>query len=537
MKRSLLAFALCAVILCSCGAEKITVDPSAPVIEFTARETNESGIPEYYLFDDNPEHLNSRFLLDGETPSSIAHFGDLTPGIYTVFSYHHRGYSADFNADLYYDAIFSSSDGGSFEILALGLDHNWDWNQAWADYTDTVVEMPEFLRTYNCTCGIGVEDKPHADDCPAIIRGETREPKTSDFESLNKNISLGGGDTAYLSEIEGRIRNEDMNRFRYGGWNEPMWMMLRFKVTGGTVNFDTAAYQNKNRAKACFTNRLRGPYDNEPQYKGIAKNAPEVTANINIEVDADTKSGAVPITVKNMRVPDGYTIPDGVFATNVNTWREERPVAAESDQMRLEYRDDTKLPLYGKNVSVTDNIWRFDPYHTKLYGGYDTEYEQELKRYGAAVGDDFIPNGNMADLRYPQDGEKSTDEFYKYTACNLGNFGVTEIYNIHAANLGDKPRTLKFEFKSIAGQVYRYRQTCGGLPVSDDGGKYLMKKFDDDPAEDPSSNTDPKERLKPAEHGDTLSFYLAPNENYDIKIEITTLTGCVAPMHNRFIIE
>lgn len=538
MKKIFITLTLCAALLCSCAAEDITVDINAPVIEFTARETDESGLPEYYLFDDNPEHLNSRFLLDGETPSSIAHFENLTEGIYTVFSYHHRGYSVDFNADLYYDTIFSSADGGSFEILNIGLDHDWNWTQAWADYTNTPVAMPEYLRTFNCTCGVGTGESAHADGCPAVIRDEKREPKTAEFECINKNFSLSGGSTAYLSEIEGRITREDINHFRYGGWNEPMWLMLRFKVTGGSIDFDTVAYQSIDEAKENFVSRLKGPYDNEPQYKGIAKNAPEVTADFDINLGGETPSGALPVTVKNMRVPSGFTIPDGVFATYVNTWREKRPIAAESDLMQLEYRDDTKLPLYGKNILDCDNVWRFDAYHTKHYGNYDRAYEKKLKKYGAATGDDFVPNTAMASLKYPTGGETSTDEFYKYNACNLGNFGVTEIYNIHAVNSDSVPRTLKFEFKSIAGQVYRYRQTdSGGKTVTDDGGTYIMKKFDDDPAEDPRSNADPKERLTPAEYGNTLSFSLDKNSEYDIKIEITTLTGCVAPMHNRFIVE
>lgn len=64
-----------------------------------------------------------------------------------------------------------------------------------------------------------------------------------------------------------------------------------------------------------------------------------------------------------------------------------------------------------------------------------------------------------------------------------------------------------------------------------------MKNFDDDPAEDPASTSDPKERLKAAEYSDTLSFDVKPNSECDIKIEVTTLTGCTAPMHNTMSIE
>lgn len=549
----LLTISISLIVLSGCSTAGVTViethepiemeyylDPDAPVIEFTAQTESEDGLPEYYLFDDNPEHLNSKFLADGETPSSIAHFENLTPGIYTVFSYHHRGYSVDFQADLYYDAVFSSADGGEFEILNLGIDHDWNWNQAWADYASENVSMPEFLRTFNCTCGAN-ENEYHSSDCPAVIRGEIRTPNTAKYDNLNKSKSISAGDTTYLSEYVRYISKNDINHFRYGGWNEPMWMMMRFKVTGGTVNFDTIAYTDKAAAKKNFSTLKKGAFDNESQYKGIAQNAPIVTAEFEYEIDDSTPSGAVPVTVKNARVPDGITIKDGIFATNVNTWREPHPIAAESDIMVLEYTDDTKLALYGDDVPETwkNNVWRFDPYHTKHYGNYDDEWNARLESYGVPTEERFQPNIDIIDTNSPSGTAIATDEFYKYNACNLGNFGVTERYKIHLKNSGTRERQFSFTLSSIAGQVYRYSLTDSetGEIITDDGGTYIMKKFDDDPREDPTSTSDPKERLKPAEYGDTITFELSPGKEYDAIIEITTLTGCIAPMHNQMNVQ
>lgn len=549
------AVLLALLLLCSCdmnentetpsvtALSEVSYDPNAPVISFETETVSSDGLPEYYLFDDNPEHLNSKFLADGDVPSSIAHFENLTSGIYTVFSYHHRGYSVDVNADLYYDAVFSTNDSGSFEILNLGLDHDWDWNQAWADYSGVPVVMPEFLRTFNCTCGenctcADTNGKCVNSDCQAVIKDQRRDPKTDEYNNLNVIKNISSGSPVYLSEFVSHISDEDINHFRYIGWNEPMWMMMKFKVTDGTVNFDTIAYQNIDEAKENFSLWLKGPFDNEPQYKGIAKNAPIVTAEFDYIITDDTASGPVPITVKNMRVPDGYTIPDGTFATNVNTWREPLPIAAESDMMLLEYIDDTKLTLYGKKAEYKDNIWRFDPFHTKTYGGYDVDYSNKLESFGIVTGDKFMPNGSMADIQYPKGTELSSNEFYKYTACNLGNFGVTEKYKIHVSNTGKKTRKFTFDLKSIAGQVYRYKQTDkDGKMTASDGGQYIMKRFDDDPKENPDSTADPKERLDPAEYSDTLKFDIEPGEEYDIEVEVTTLTGCVAPMHNTFGVE
>ena len=118
--------------------------------------------------------------------------------------------------------------------------------------------------------------------------------------------------------------------------------------------------------------------------------------------------------------------------------------------------------LYGSNVaeSEKDNVWRFDPYHTKHYGGYDKAAEKALREYGVAVGENFIPNSSILDINYPKGSEISTDEFYAYNACNLGNFGVTSRYIVHLKNSGTAQRTFSFSMESIAGQVYRYSQIC-----------------------------------------------------------------------------
>ncbi len=541
-----------AALLCSCGHKAIKTpsepvkptvtqntlyDPSAPVIEFTTEKAAADGTPEYYLFDDNPEHLNPRYLADGSAPSSIAHFENLRPGIYTVFSYHHRGDSVDPQTDLYFDAAFSSSVAGEFKILAIGLDHDWDWNQAWADYTNTAVSSPEYYKTYDCTCPDWRDHEQGTcthPDCPAIVRGEIKYPRTQEIDHLNTVNAVNSGTPLLLSDCIERIKNNDINHFRYTGYDEPMWLYMTFEVTSGTVTFDTLAYTSKSKALSNFSTLAKGAFDNEAQYKGIAFNSPVVTSEAYFTISHDTPSGAIPVTVKNMRNPEGYTIRNGTFATFVNTWREEQPIAAESDLMLLQYPDKTKSEQYGENVTNTDNIWRFDPYHTKCYEE-TAENSSFLSSYGIPTGDDFIPNSEMGLADHPKGDEISDNDFYKYTACNLGNFGVTTRYIIHVSNTDNAARTFSFSMKSIAGQVYRYSQAASdGSIITDDSGIYIMKKFDSDPAEDPASETDPKERLQAEEYGDTLSFNIDAGAENTITIEVTTLTGCTAPMHNIF---
>lgn len=511
---------------------------SEPVIEFTPVTHSEEGIAQYYLFDDNPEHLNPYFLADGDVPSSIAHFENLTEGIYTVFSYHHRGDSTDFEDELYFDAVFSASDSSSFEILAIGIDKNWDWNQAWADYTETTVRMPLYMKTFNCTCS-NTNGTCTNSNCPAIVRNEYRTPKTKLFTSINKIIHINNNSPIFLSDIESRIQTEDMNHFRYGGYDEPIWLMMKFRVLSGKITFDTLAYRHKITALNNFSILKKGPVNNEPQYKGISPNAPIVTAEFNYNISKSTPSGAIPVIVKNMRVPNGFLVENGTFATNVNTWKEEKPIAVESDLISMSYEDDNKLSLYGSNTVNRNNIWRFDMNHSKIYcSEYNDNDSKILIEYGIKLGDDFIPNIPVNKIAYPVCTESSSEDFYRLTACNLGNFGVTEKYIIHLKNTDSKTRVFSFEMKSIAGQVYRYKQTDkDGKILKDDGGEYYMKNFDADPAVDPNSQTEPKARITPPEYGDTLDFTISKFSECDIEIEITTLTGCTAPMHNTMYIQ
>ena len=517
MKR-LFTLLLMLIILCSCGKTEdyeLSLDSSAPVIEFSpVKETD--GASEFYLFDDNPEYLNSSFLADGENPNAIAYFDDLQEGIYTAFSYHHRGESVGYEEDLYFDVLFSG-DGCEIEILQLGLDHNWDWNQAWADFTGTPVSMPEYFKTFECTCG----RNPQRDNgmcktgCPAIKGNELRTPAYYGLSGMNEVIKVDG--KIFLSDIIPYISENDVNKFRYGGPVEPMWLMMKFRVLSGNAGFATVAYTSKEKAFENAGISGKGEFVNEPQYKGIADSAPFTVCEFNYNI---TKTGVVPVTVKNARVPDGNTDKDGWFATFINTWRLEKPIAVESDMLPLRYAD-----------NKMDMEWRFDPLHTKLYeDNYSDKDRKLLKEYGVT---DFVPNIPMSEINHPAGAQVSSYDFYRLTACNLGNFGVTTKYVMYITNSMDVDAGYVFEMKSDAGQVYRYSLTDEtGNIVYDDGGQYTMKRFDSDPAENKSGG-----RIEPADYSTEVVYTIPAGRTYTAVLEVTTLTGCNSPMQNRILVR
>ena len=66
-KTMVLGLTLISVILSGCGrevsnaaTEAASPDRADPVIQFEAQKTAADGTAEYYLFDDNPEHLSTQ---------------------------------------------------------------------------------------------------------------------------------------------------------------------------------------------------------------------------------------------------------------------------------------------------------------------------------------------------------------------------------------------------------------------------------------------------------------------------------------------
>ncbi len=528
MKKGLLIILgiLSAILISGCGADTYTGE--IPTLEFSKVTHTPDGKPCFYLFDDNPEYLNKNFLADGDIPSSIAHFDDLGEGVYTVFSYHHRGTAAESQEDLFFDLLFSADSGAKYKITKIGLDHNWQWNKAWADFTGTDVYLPEYLNTYNCTCQNGrcFEDDGICDgECDCIVKNQLVKADSGHYQGLNELQNISNG-YQLLSEIIPTIDKERINEIRHGGTVEPIWLIMEFEILSGSLDVSTMAYRDKEKAKENFGAMEKGYLDDEPQYKGRSENAPIVETELSYTFDNSTKSGFLPIRIINQRYPDGYIAKDGAFGTNVNTWKNKEILiaeSAESDMLCFTYQDKKKLSYYGENTDKGSDLWTFDPYHTSLY--------KEDKN------PDFRPNITMAEVDYPKGGENISPGFYEDYVLNLGNYGVRYLYTINLTNNSDRKITFNFSLNSVSGQVYRYSLYKGEELVCDDGGRYIMKKFDMDPAEDPKSKAEPKERLKPAKYTTTQRFELEPENEYVLKFETVVLTGCDAPMTNIFSVE
>ncbi len=525
----LLCFICIGILLCSCTPEQ-TYFGEIPNLKFSHVKYTHDGKPCYYLFDDNPEHLNKNYLADGEIPSSIAHFDSLAPGVYTIFSYHHRGSAAAKDTDMFFDVLFRASQKAEYKITKIGLDHNWQWNKAWADFTGVDVYAPEYLKTYNCTCTDSQCLKPDGacnnSNCSCTIKDELTKSNSGYYQGLNITSVVTPEKSFLLSEQIPVIKEDRVNEIRHGGYDEPIWLIMEFEILSGELTVDTLAYTDLEKAKANFETMEKGSLAKEPQYKGIADSAPIVKAELSYTFDDTTKPGALPIRIFNQRHPEGYIAKDGAFGTNVNTWKVKELIeaeSAESDLMHLTYKDSKKLDLYGESITDKNHIWHFDPFYTSMYDD--------------AGNPDFEPNIPMSQVNYPMGNKETPKDFYSKYVLNLGNFGVRYQYTFKLNNQSSVQRIFSFSMNSVSGQVYRYSLYSGNTLIKDDGGRYIMKKFDMDPGENPKSKTDPKERLEPAKYTTTEKFVLEPNTDYILNMEVVTLTGCDAPMTNILSVE
>lgn len=525
----ILCFICICTLLCSCTFEQ-TYFGEIPDLKFSHVKYTNDGKPCYYLFDDNPEHLNKNYLADGDSPSSIAHFDSLKPGVYTIFSYHHRGSAADKDTDMFFDVLFRSSQNAEYKITKIGLDHNWNWNKAWADFTGIDVHSPEYLKTYNCICPDGQCLNPDGvcnnSECPCTIKDELTKSDSNYYQGLNIPSVVSAEKSILLSEQIPVIKVDRVNEIRHGGYDEPIWLMMEFEILSGELIVDTIAYTDLNKAKSNFNIMKNGSLAKEPQYKGISNSAPIVQTELSYTFDDRTKSGALPVRIFNQRHPNGYIAKDGSFGTNVNTWKVKELIeaeSAESDLMLLTYKDSNKLELYGKNIIDKNDIWHFDPFYTSMYDDGENS--------------NFSPNIPMSQIDFPTGSKETPKDFYSKYVLNLGNFGVRYLYTFRLSNRSSNEKTFCFSMNSVSGQVYRYSLYSGDTLIKNDGGRYIMKKFDMDPAENPDSNADPKERFEPAKYTTTERFVLEANTDYILNFEVVTLTGCDAPMTNILSIE
>ena len=314
-------------------------------IKFEKITTDSDGVDHYYLFDDHPEHIRKCDLLDSDDPNYpkrlLSHHIALPPGKYLAFSYHHVN-SDLFGTPIYFDGVFYNTGGrsGNVTITKLTLSSgSWDIRRdPWQNY----IEGNNVLS--------------------------------------RENFSVTGTNPFWLSSITGlkQISNELTDGVVH--------MMMEFEVTGGSVNFATAAYKNAVTAKNYFLNHqeeTESVYENlNTILKGKGATAQIISAQeINYIIDgSDFVRGYLPVIINN----DAYANKEQkVFTTQAHILNDNiRAAEPGSSIVPLEYegigvtRDQSSLLETGY---LEEKTWTFDGTHTASVA--NIEIPENLQQY------------------------------------------------------------------------------------------------------------------------------------------------------------
>lgn len=364
-----------------------------------------------YLYNNNPEGIDDSMVAAGDDPRYISNHDGLEPDTYYLYmSYFNytgsgkRGYDIEVDVQITAkeDAVFTI-ENASFETIDVF---------AYEENGTVYHSMPEWQFNGVCADMLGV---------PIIDKRGTNEYIPHDYEPVT--VRLKAGETVWLSEY---FENYDVVHFA-----DPVHFQALIEMESGVVDMDTAALPH---------NGILGDRSDVPEdigfgiyrydytVKGIADTLPKVETDVlEYEIDDTHPDGTIlPGTVYNQYSPDGLTV--DTWCSNINPVSDywSKYTAVESDMIKLEYEDDNKLTYYGKNVKDKDNIWRFDTRHTSV---------SEYTALSGKSRDDYSPNFEVEDIFL---------EGIEPAACNLGNYGVIETYNLEITNNGNEDRYFEY---------------------------------------------------------------------------------------------
>lgn len=353
-----------------------------------------------FIYCNNPEYLSEADLSSDEnpTPTYMMKNENLKPDNYSVFFCFYNWTDFAIEPDIEFvseDAVITINSIGYY----IPQDHEyWDCLGAWSDYL-----------------GINI----HTLDSKQYVPYQNID--------LPKTFSLKDG-------------REWISKFIYNykpvSSKVTFNMLVDFTIEEGSADVNFTALKNYGAAGDRThhdENASRGKYLNDTTIKGIEKESLPITeCDLNIDIDAAVKNGErMPVEVYNQYFPKGTG--SDCWMTNINPSRDgflySKGVASSSDMLTFEYEDDNKTEYYGEDITERDNIFLFDIFH------YNTlEYEDGMPWKQS----EHIPNAAMDKTLSIK---KLPDTRWQF---NLGNFGVTNRYNITVTNSDTVPRSLNF---------------------------------------------------------------------------------------------
>lgn len=252
--------------------------------------------------------------------------------------------------------------------------------------------------------------------------------EAQDYEPVT--IEIKKGDTIWLGEYA-----LDYSVIPYA---KPAQLMGEIELTKGEISFNVAAFKSGRELgdRSGFDPKAKfGKYAYTRTQKGIADTLPKVNAYLEYTIDNTVQDGDFfKNKVYNQYEKDGFVT--DVWCSHLNPQDDiwSKKISAESDLLAFEYEDNSKLEYYGSRVKKDkiNNVWVWDPYHSDT-----THYEGAVTWFEKA--EDYYPNYELSPYR--------SNQGY---ACSMGNYCVTESYNLKVKNTTSKDKYFEYVAQTIS---------------------------------------------------------------------------------------
>ena len=394
------------VLLCALG-----VSASAADMTFTPEGEGK------WIYCNNPEAIRNQDLMnsDDNPPSYIMNNENLEPDLYDFLICHinytdsNGGYGAGYEIEV--DVELTAVEDSEITINKAFFEAVEDESFIFSDGT-----WSKETNKFGCINGLASMLGVNLSQLNGawLYEAKPYEPVT---------VELKKGETIWLSDY--------MDDYTSIGYHKPSQILGELSLNYGKMNFNVAAFKTGDELKdrsSFDPNAKFGKYSYTRTEKGIADSLPKVNVDLEYTIDNTYKDGEyIKNKVFNQYQPDGYVT--DAWCTNLNPQDDiwSKDISVQSDLLTLTYKDDSKLDYYGSNVKEKEknNLWIWAPYHsdTAEYPGASTWYNRE----------DYVPNYELS--------VKRSNQGY---GCSMGNYCVTEAYNLKVKNVTNKDKYFEY---------------------------------------------------------------------------------------------
>jgi hypothetical protein len=388
---------------------------TTPELKFAPENTNE-----YYIFCNSPEGIKAWYLSHEVANGQLSTNGnpyenvtgpkllmqqDLAPGTYTLF-YAHLNWVKDQdgagNIPIYIDAQFEYLDGNAtVQLTNAGYSTGWDdeLDQAWADYRGKSFQLTKQSERTGRTMV---------------------EPETIVIN--NPTITLNAGNSVGWI---GEHMNSDYLASHQSYFDDPLFMMVKFTVSGSNVRLNLAGFEHPSMHSPnalplpwLIRNSNTDPQQNgipNGQIKGYVEQAPIMKTDVSFTINNATFNGIAEETINNKQYYNQsvkiYNVyhPNGTdcnyWTTNLNPKDNVRTVT-QSDMVTLKHwsQPENKWWNFGFNYydqwgeSILGNYGITNKYCYEIYNdtGKPLSFLYQMADVEGHIFAEFAPGNNAS---------------------------------------------------------------------------------------------------------------------------------------------